>query len=133
MCYLRAWHIPCCLHLSYCTDCLETFHFSWMSQNVTPDICTKKAISTNQLAQVEEINGILLKRKCNLISTASVSCTALIALHVALLRLPLWESRPFFFLATEPLKSQPQSDWQYLSCSEEGLNTNIQGNFYFWK
>lgn len=101
MCSLRAWHIPCCQHLSYCTDWLQTFHFSWMSWNVTPDICTKKAISANQVAQVEEINGILSERKCNLISTASVSCTAVIALHIALLPLPLWESRPFFFLATE--------------------------------
>lgn len=101
MCSRRAWHILCCQHLSYCADWLQTFHFSWMSRNVTSDICTKKAISTNQSVQVEEINGILLERKCNLISTASVSCTALIALHVALLPLPLWESRPFFFLATE--------------------------------
>lgn len=107
-----------------------------MSRNVTPDIRTKKPISANQVAQVEEINDILSERERNLISTASVRCTALIALHRASLPLPLWESRPFFFLAAEqepPSESQQKADWQYLSWSEEGLNTNIQGNFNLWK
>ncbi len=63
MCSLRARHIPCCQHLSYCADWLQTFHFSRMSRNVTPDISTKKAISANQMAQVDEINGILLEEK----------------------------------------------------------------------
>lgn len=98
-----------------------------MSRNVTPDICTKKAISTNQVAQVEEINGVRLE-KVQFHIYSSRKSHSLIALHIAPWPLLLWESRPFFLFGYK-VRAEQEPDWQYLSWSEEGLCTNIQGNF----
>lgn len=67
-----------------------------MSQNVTPDICTKKAISTNQVAPLEKINGILLEKVQSQIYS-SRRLHSLIALHIALLPLLLGEQIFYFF------------------------------------
>lgn len=67
-----------------------------MSENVTPDICTKKAISTNQVAPLEKINGILLEKVQSQIYS-SCRLHSLIALHIALLPLLLGEQVFCFF------------------------------------
>lgn len=67
-----------------------------MSENVTPDICTKKAISTNQVAPLEKINGILPEKVQSQIYS-SCRLHSLIALHIALLPLLLGEQVFCFF------------------------------------
>lgn len=56
---LEGWVLLGLQHWSNRTERHQAFHLSWMSQNVTPDIRTKRAISTNQVARDGEINGIL--------------------------------------------------------------------------
>lgn len=80
-----------------------------MSQNVTPDICTKKAISTNQVALLEKINGILLEKVQSQIYS-SRRLHRLIALHIAVLPLLLGEQIFYFFLPLSGQKVRTESE-----------------------
>lgn len=90
MCSHLTWHTPCCQQF---WGIVQTdFKYSILAG------CRRmsKAISTNQVTQMEKINDSLSGWNCNQISVTSLSCTVLIVVHKAVLPLPLWEGRLFF-------------------------------------
>lgn len=133
MCSLRAWHIPRCQHLSYRTDWLQTLHFSWMSPKCHPLTSSQREPSPpiswlGGWRDTWRASG--QRAQFNIDSLHKLPGADSLA-HKLYCLCPLWESRASFSpgrrVRAESSRQRP--DWQYLSWSEERLNTNIQGNF----